>query len=133
MSLFRIFKYSSVLFFLGKYKARLFRAVAVLLFAGISSLLYQDVAHYLQQHHPDAVLYALIGKIAIVYGALGFVLWQFRPASKEGEVPAKGTAMSDENAGTSEPSSRLGQLENIVQHDTLRSRSEGIINKKGHS
>ena len=33
MSLFRVIKYSSILFFLGKYKNKLFRVIAVLLFA----------------------------------------------------------------------------------------------------
>ena len=74
MSLFRVVKYSSILFFLGKYKDKLFRVVAVLLFAGVTSLLYQDVADYLAREHPGTVIYALIGKIIIVYGALLFVL-----------------------------------------------------------
>ena len=43
MSLFRLIKYSSILFFLGKYKFKLFRVIAVLLFAGVTSLLYGDI------------------------------------------------------------------------------------------
>ena len=65
MSLFRIVKYSSILFFLGKYKSKLFRVVCVLLFALTTSLLYQDVAEYLQEQHPETVIYALVAKIFI--------------------------------------------------------------------
>ena len=132
MSLFRIFKYSSILFFLGKYKIRLFRVVAVLLFAGITSLLYQDVANYLQQHHPDAVIYALMGKIAIVYGALAFVLWQFRPVADAGNSLPASAPKARGSSSASEPESRLGQLESVSQHDTLRSRTDKLLKEKSH-
>jgi hypothetical protein len=79
MSLFRLVKYSSILFFLGKHKSRLFRVLAVLLFAGVTSLLYGDVEAFLAREHPGIVIYALMAKIFIVYGALIFVLLQFRP------------------------------------------------------
>ena len=65
MSLFRVIKYSSVLFFLGKYKSKLFRVIAVLLFALVTSLLYQDLANYLSQQHPDTLIYALTELAAI--------------------------------------------------------------------
>ncbi len=89
MSLFRIVKYSSILFFLGKHKQRLFRVVGILLFAGISSLLYQDVSDYLQVQHPGFVIYALMAKIFIVYGAFAFVLWQFRPGGTADDPSSK--------------------------------------------
>ena len=81
MALFRFIKYSSLLFLLGKYKHKVFRVVAVLLLAAVTALLYGDVEAYLAREHPDTVVYALLAKIVIVYGALAFVLWQFRPAS----------------------------------------------------
>ena len=83
MSLFRLIKYSSILFFLGKYKFKLFRVIAVLLFAGVTSLLYGDIEAYLAREHPGTVIYALTVKICIVYGALAFVLWQFKPDSAD--------------------------------------------------
>ena len=83
MSLFRLIKYSSILFFLGKYKFKLFRVIAVLLFAGVTSLLYGDIEAYLAREHPGTVIYALTAKICIVYGALAFVLWQFKPDSAD--------------------------------------------------
>mgnify|MGYP000751873752 CR=1 FL=1 len=50
-----------------------------LLFAFITSLLYDDIRAYLEIQHPGSLIYALIAKIVIVYGSLAFVLWQFRP------------------------------------------------------
>lgn len=51
MSLFRLVKYSSILFFLGKYKYKLFRGLAVLLFAGVTALIYDDVEVFLAREH----------------------------------------------------------------------------------
>ena len=134
MSLFRIVKYSSILFFLGKYKSKLFRVIAVLLFALITSLLYQDVADYLQRQHPDTVIYALIGKIIIVYGALLFVLWQFRPepAEASGQVTLDRAAATEEAADdglATAPNDRLSALEDVGQNTKLRSRYEQLLSE----
>ena len=132
MSLFRIVKYSSVLFFLGKYKSKLFRVAAVLLFALITSLLYQDVADYLQQQYPKTVVYALITKIIIVYGAMAFVLLQFRPTEDDVTVVDTETpnlsAKKDKDKAT--PTDRLAQLENIEKKTTLRNRYDKVVNSK---
>jgi len=138
MSLFRVIKYSSVLFFLGKYKNKLFRVIAVLMFALITSLLYQDLASYLAQQHPDTLIYALIGKILIVYGSLLFVLWQFRP---EPDVvsPSKQSALSGgankdaEQASTATPQDRLSQLEDLDTHRRLRTRYEQLLDREKKS
>ncbi len=130
MSLFRVVKYSSILFFLGKYKDKLFRVVAVLLFAGVTSLLYQDVADYLAREHPGTVIYALIGKVIIVYGALLFVLWQFKPQKED--KPAARTApppATPEKALPEASADRLSQLSDIDSHDHLKSRSEELLKK----
>ena len=132
MSLFRIVKYSSILFFLGKYKSKLFRVAAVLLFALITSLLYQDVADYLQQQYPKTVVYALITKIIIVYGAMAFVLLQFRPTEDDVTVVDTETptpsAKKDKDKAT--PTDRLAQLENIEKKTTLRNRYDKVVNKE---
>ena len=138
MSLFRFAKYSTILFFLGKYKNRLFRVIAVLLFAAVTSLLYQDVAEYLQREHPGTVIYALIGKILIVYGALAFVLWQFRPSpDAESQKDASSAQPKLEVAKGSpvESADRLSELENLGEHDHLTTRYEDILDKKrdGHN
>ena len=128
MSLFRVIKYSSILFFLGKYKSKLFRVIAVLLFAFITSLLYQDVAAYLQLKHPDTVIYALVGKIIIVYGSLIFVLWQFKPSPESTTAPANMAPDVEDTADT--PSDRLDQLADISSKDALASRYEKVIAKR---
>lgn len=132
MSLFRVIKYSSVLFFLGKYKSKLFRVIAVLLFALVTSLLYQDLANYLAQQHPDTVIYALIGKIVIVYGSLLFVLWQFRPEpdTRESARQKVSDDRANDHAGTVKPDDRLSQLENLEEHQRLRTRYEQLLEQE---
>ena len=124
MSLFRLIKYSSLIFFLGKYKQKIFRVLVVLLFALVTSLLYQDVVNYLEQQHPGSVIYALIAKITIVYGALAFVLWQFRPAAdaRSDSAPASPTAPP---AATD----RLSRLADIDATDRLASRYQDTIER----
>ena len=131
MSLFRVFKYSSILYFLGKYKSKLFRVVAVLLFALITSLLYQDVADYLQQQYPETVVYALITKIIIVYGAMAFVLLQFRPAEDDSSVINAETAnpSAQKNKDDAQPADRLAQLADIEEKTILRNRYDKVVNK----
>lgn len=139
MSLFRIVKYSSLLFFFRRYRGRIFRIVAVLLFALVTNVLYQDVAHYLQLRHPGALVWALTGKIVIVYGALAFVLWQFRPAQDEAapadtsaaKAAAKttGKARNGEKAPAA-PADRLAALADIEHHDRLRTRYEAVLDAR---
>ena len=133
MSLFRIVKYSSILFFLGKHKTRLFRAVGILLFAGITSLLYQDVSDYLQVQHPGFVVYALLIKIFIVYGAFAFVLWQFRPRGSGDDVPSKGDSIASPQPPQESTQSigPLSDLADVSTRDRLRSRYDGVL--KGDS
>ena len=133
MSLFRIVKYSSLLFFFRRYRSRIFRIVAVLLFALVTNVLYQDVAHYLQLRHPGALVWALTGKIVIVYGALAFVLWQFRPV-RDDEAPAeagaakKGVKVREDRQA---PADRLSALADIEHHDRLRTRYEAVLEARG--
>jgi len=124
MSLFRLIKYSSFLFFLGKYKQKLFRVLVVLLFALVTSLLYQDVVDYLAQQHPGSVIYALIAKIAIVYGALAFVLWQFRPAADTRSASAPESPTAPPTA-----TDRLSRLADIDTTDRLASRYQDTIER----
>jgi len=136
MSLFKVVKYSSLLFFLGKYKSKLFRVLSVLLFAAVTSLLYRDVAAYLQLQHPGTVIYALAVKVAIVYGSLAFVLWQFRPTpeSKPADSNSKQTPSAPE-MDTGEPgesqNSALTALEDVSRKESLRSRYDAILKNGG--
>ena len=138
MSLFRIVKYSSLLFFLGKYKSKLFKVIGVLLFAAITSLLYTDISQYLQLQHPGIVIYALVAKILIVYGSLAFVLWQFRPepepepeeeakTNSDARLPAATNENSNSEAEKTLANSPLSALEDVTHTDHLRSRYDGIL------
>jgi hypothetical protein len=129
MSLFRVIKYSSILFFLGKYKTKLFRVIAVLLFAFITSLLYQDIVAYLELKHPDTVIYALIGKIIIVYGSLIFVLWQFKPDAEATAVPTP--EVRDQGGEASDvPADRLTHLNDLATKEELGNRYQKILDDK---
>jgi len=98
-------------------------------------MLYQDVANFLQDQYPDTVIYALIGKIIIVYGALAFVLLQFRPEAEEKPNALNRPADNTEHDLTPEPSEhspddRLAALEDVSQKDTLKNRYDGVINRQ---
>jgi len=135
VSVFRFVKYSSILFFLGKYKTKLFRVVAVLIFAFITSMLYQDVANFLQQQYPNTVVYALIGKIVIVYGALIFVLFQFRPDPEDklnalSQPPETSKLDPTSSSQSKSPNDRLTALEDVTQKGKLRSRYEDVMKRE---
>ncbi|MFT4768321.1 MAG: hypothetical protein ACI8RN_001456 [Glaciecola sp.] len=132
MSIFRIIKYSSLLYFLGKHRDKLARSAAVLLFAFVSSLIYDDVRIYLAQQHPGALIYALIAKIVIVYGSLVLVLLQFRSgakASSAGEARAADLPGRGDKSKSPEPAARdrLDALSDVEHHDRLRSRYDRIL------
>jgi hypothetical protein len=137
VSLFRIVKYSSLIYFFGRHKSKLFRSIAVLLFALLTSLLYEDVRNYLELQHPGTLLYALLIKIVIVYGSLAFVLWQFRPRRGwSGTAPAKETGKTRPETGAPpaiEPDDRLQALADVERHDRLRSRYDRVLAGEGHA
>lgn len=141
MSLFRFVKYSSILYFLGKHRSKLLRSIAVLLFAFVTSLLYEDVRVYLAQQHPGTLIYALLAKIVIVYGALIFVLLQFRSArnADKGETRAAelatdaGKKRKSADKNPSATPDRLDALGDLKQHGHLRSRYDRILAGESHS
>ena len=139
MSIFRILKYSSLLYFLGKHRSKLTRSAAVLLFAFVSSLIYDDVRVYLAQQHPGTLIYALIAKIVIVYGSLVFVLLQFRSSaqsSDDGKTRAAKVAERNDNSPPStEPvvKGHLDALADLEEHGHLRSRYDRILAGKNSS
>lgn len=134
MSLFRLLKYSSLVYLLGRHRDKLYRSLAVLLFALLTSLLYDDLRAYLELQHPGTLLYALVAKVLIVYGALAFVLWQFRPrrsgAEKAAALAPEHDPGDDGPAATRrapQPADRLQALADIDSHERLRSRYERIL------
>ena len=128
MSLFRFVKYSSILYFLGRHRSKLYRSLAVLLFALVTSLLYDDLQVYLAAQHPGSLVYALVAKVLIVYGALLFVLLQFRPGQNRAEGEARASALAGKPQGEipREPD-RLDALADVDQQPTLKSRYERVL------
>ena len=106
------------------------------MFALVTSLLYQDVSEYLQRQYPETVVYALIGKVIIVYGALVFVLLQFRPDPEGGAKASTQTVESPQNPSVSKgvpkppPNDRLAGLEDVTKTTTLRSRYNKVIDSE---
>ncbi|MEO1081338.1 MAG: hypothetical protein AAFY29_17385 [Pseudomonadota bacterium] len=130
MSLFRLVKYSSLLYFLGKHRGKLFRSIAILLFAFVTSLLYEDLRVYLESQHPESLAYALIAKVVIVYGSLAFVLFQFRPrknGDKQGEARAAAMPRAQKQDKPEAPADRLSRLEDVDGHRDLRSRYDRVL------
>jgi len=142
VSLFRLIKYSSILYYFGKHRDKLLRSAAVLLFAFVTSLIYEDVRMYLAQQHPGTLIYALLVKIVIVYGSLVFVLLQFRgsknretdgearaaaAAAKGGSAPDKGSSKRAGKAPAPAPGDRLDALSDLDRHDRLKSRYDRIL------
>jgi hypothetical protein len=140
MSLFRFVKYSSILYFLGKHRGKLFRSAAVLLFAVVTSLLYDDLRVYLESQHPESLIYALVAKVFIVYGAFAFVLLQFRPGArseKRGEERAAAMPRSERarNAATTPVTEddRLSALADVDSQPRLRTRYDRVLAGERHA
>ncbi|MEM9759244.1 MAG: hypothetical protein AAF933_08430 [Pseudomonadota bacterium] len=130
MSFFRLVKYSSLLYFLGKHRGKLFRSIAILLFAFVTSLLYEDLRVYLESQHPESLAYALIAKVVIVYGSLAFVLFQFRPrksGDKQGEARAAAMPRAQKQDKREPPADRLSRLDDVDDHRKLRSRYDRVL------
>jgi hypothetical protein len=143
VSLFRFVKYSSILYFLGKHRSKLFRSAAVLLFAFVTSLLYDDLRLYLESQHPESLIYALIAKIVIVYGSLIFVLLQFRPdGSREKRGEERAAALPGASAaskaarkgvpGANPAADRLDALADVDSHQKLRTRYDQVLAGERH-
>lgn len=137
MSLFRFVKYSSILYFLGKHRGKLFRSAAVLLFAVVTSLLYDDLRVYLESQHPESLIYALVAKVVIVYGAFAFVLLQFRPGGqreKRGEERAAAMPRAERGKATAPAANdRLSALADVDTHVKLRTRYEQVLAGERHA
>ena len=93
------------------------------------------MASYLEARHPGALVWALLAKIAIVYGALAFVLWQFRPSAEEAVTVSRGAARDRGDGGapaapTAPAPDRLASLADIDSHDRLRTRYEGLLDRQ---
>ena len=118
MSIFRFVRASSLLYIAGRYRQRLYLALVLLLVAATTAWLYGDIAVYLQRHHPQLEVYALLGKTIIVYGSLLMCLWLFRPRS--GTDPVAETVLETDSAD---------RLQQLAARDRLVSRYDAILSR----
>lgn len=136
MSFFKVIKYSSLLFLLGKHKIKVFRVAAIVSFAMVSSLLYDDVTLFLAAQYPNSLGYALVVKVAIVYSALAFALWQFRPVSpRVAPISSKSEGTNSLHSTTpadNEPQrvDRLAAFSDLDKYGDLQSRSDALQRRK---
>ncbi len=135
MSLFKFAKYSTLLFFMKRHKKQLHRLGATALLLLVSYFLLGDLQDFFAETHPDLAIYMLVAKSALLYGAAGILIWQWRPKSDSSTSKVKATSdalpisKNQEVAGDS-PSSRLDAFKNLDQHDKLRSRYQAIMKDK---
>ena len=135
MSLFKFAKYSTLLFFMKRHKKQLHRLGATALLLLVSYFLLGDLQDFFAQTHPDLAIYMLVAKSALLYGAAGILIWQWRPKSDSStsNVKAKSDALSiskNQEVAQDSPSSRLDAFKNLDQHDKLRSRYQAIMKDK---
>lgn len=135
MSLFKFAKYSTLLFFMRRHKKQLHRMGATALLLLVSYFLLGDLQDFFAQTHPDLAIYMLVAKSALLYGAAGILIWQWRPKSGSStlDVKAKSDALStskNQEVTQDAASSRLDAFKNLDQHDKLRSRYQAIMKDK---
>lgn len=134
MSLFKFAKYSTVLFFMKRHKKQLHRLGATALLLLVSYFLLGDLQDFFAETHPDLAIYMLLAKSALLYGAAGILIWQWRPKSEPESVYLKQQSKvrsptKDQEMGQTELSSRLDAFKDLDQHDKLKSRYQAIMNK----
>ena len=128
MSLYRFARLSALLAFAGKYRVKLFNIVAAIAIALTTAWLYADVANWLERHHPQWVVVALIVKTLLVYAALFFLLWQLRPLRESGG--------DDKNADVPRASATSlatvvdSPLDRLAQKPRLTSRKDAILGRE---
>jgi len=61
----------------------IFNCLSLVLFGLLINYLYDDVAIFLQENHPEYASYALIAKTILLIGILFFVLYQLKPSHEQ--------------------------------------------------
>jgi hypothetical protein len=115
-----------------RHKKQLHRLGATALLLLVSYFLLGDLQDFFAQTHPDLAIYMLVAKSALLYGAAGILIWQWRPKSDSSilNVKAKSDALSiskNQEATQDAASSRLDAFKNLDQHDKLKSRYQAIM------
>ncbi len=135
MSLFKVAKYSTLLFFMKRHKKQLHRLGATALLLLVSYFLLGDLQAFFAQTHPDLAIYMLVAKSALLYGAAGILIWQWRPkpdsATSGGKVKPETPAVSNtQEVAQDKPNSRLDAFKDLDQHDYLQTRYQAIMKNR---
>ena len=130
MSLYRLLRASAITTLLVKYRGKLYRVALAAAFALVTTYVYGDVALFLESRFPDLLGLALVVKTLIVYCALFYGFWQFRPlAEEESEMAEKnnGKDAGKPVAPAESEFERLNALNDIRSKPSLRSRKQAIL------
>lgn len=135
MSLFKVAKYSTLLFFMKRHKKQLHRLGATALLLLVSYFLLGDLQDFFAKTHPDLAIYMLVAKSALLYGAAGILIWQWRPnpdsATSGRKVKPETPAVSNtQEVDQDKPSSRLDAFKDLDQHDHLQTRYQAIMKNR---
>jgi len=123
MSVYRFLRASTMLALARRYRQKLFGIVVALAVALTTSWLYGDIAHYLENHHPQWLFAALLSKTLIVYGVLVYLVWQLRPAAWGSEPVAQDLPPAASNAVTA------GPLDELLEKPRLKTRRESLLDE----
>ena len=127
MSLFKLAKYSALIFLIKRHRSKIYRWLSIAVFILISYWLVSDLEQYVAQAYPAAMLYWLVGKALLLYLGLAVLLWQLRPRVSAGGVrkvePARSVDVVQNN-------DRLEQFRDLSTHAELPSRSQQVVDKK---
>lgn len=143
MSIYKLLRASAVTTLLVKYREKLFRVALAVAFALVTAWGYGDVAQFLESQHPDSLWLALVGKNLIIYAALFYGFWQFRPSATDDEGgdkkanTGKGAARaatpmeSDPKSGPGEAPEfgKLDALGDVSEKPALKSRKQAILER----
>jgi hypothetical protein len=132
VSLFRVAKYSALLFFLKRHRNKVHRSVSLLLLGLVTYFLLGDLQGFLQEVHPDSVVYLLVAKSVLLYGGVAILIWMLRPTEGDKKPPIQ-SAQKTQAAGESDnpdTGSRLDQFRNLERHDKLQTRYQKTLKKR---
>ena len=131
MSLLRVAKYSALLFFLKRHRKKLHRSVALLLLGLVTYFMLGDLQMFLQEVHPDGVVYLLIAKSGLLYGGVAILIWMLKPAPDDNRPPTSSEKKKQavEDGATANSGSRLDQFRDLERHDKLQTRYQKTLKK----
>ena len=132
MSLFRVAKYSALLFFLKRHRNKVHRSVAVLLLGLVTYFLLGDLQVFLQEVHPESVVYLLVAKSVLLYGGVAILIWMLKPTENDTkpQIQHEKKKQAAEEIGSPTSTSRLDQFRDLERHDKLQTRYQRTLKKR---